>query len=279
MGDLWAGTLTRMRSIPTSPVSYFLRDGWFEADKRGPELAVNDLLGRRVEIRYSGDIHCVACGRSTTKTFYQGFCFPCSQSRAEADICIVKPELCHHGDASNPCRDELFAQTQCFQPHVLYAALTSGVKIGITRRPNIPSRWIDQGAVRAIPLAEMPSRREVGLVEVRLAESYADKTHWMRMLKEKDPEGDLAAAARELVRDLGVMGVDGVLPESDRREFTFDYPVLEYPTKVRSFNLDKTPEVAGELRGVKGQYLIFDTAVINVRKYTGYKVTIGLEDA
>jgi hypothetical protein len=277
MREVWSGTLTKMRSEHVDPVAYFIRDGWFEQDKRGPELQVNDLLGRRIEIHFGGQINCVVCGRKTKKTFNQGYCYPCSQTRPEADICIIKPELCHYGDPANPCRDEHFAQTQCFQPHILYVSLTSGVKVGITRRPNVPSRWIDQGAVRAIPIAELPSRREVGLVEVKLAEQYADKTHWMRMLKEKDPAGDLSAVASEVVSELESMGVAGVLPESERTEYVFDFPVLEYPTKVKSFNLDKTPEVGGELLGIKGQYLIFDNMVINVRKYTGYRVTIQAE--
>lgn len=276
MDAVWRGTLTKMRSEHREPVDYFLRDGWHDPAARGPELPVDALLGRRVEIRFGGEIHCVYCGRAVKKTFNQGFCFPCSQARAEADICIVKPELCHHGEPDNPCRDEAFAQSQCFQPHVLYVSLTSGTKVGITRRPNVPSRWIDQGAVRAIPLAELPSRREVGLVEAELAAKHNDKTHWMRMLKESSPDVDLAADAEAVLDDLAAMGVTP-LPEDARAPREFTYPVLEYPSKVVSFNLDKVPTVGGVLLGVKGQYLIFDAGVINVRKYTGYKVEIAAE--
>lgn len=276
MDAVWSGTLTKMRSEHREPVDYFLRDGWYDPAARGPELPVDTLLGRRVEIRFGGEIHCVYCGRKVKKTFNQGFCFPCSQARAEADICIVKPELCHHGEPGNPCRDEAFAQSQCFRPHVLYVSLTSGTKVGITRRPNVPSRWIDQGAVKAIPLAELPSRREVGLVEAELAARHNDKTHWMRMLKEASPDVDLAADAEEVLDDLETMGVTP-LPQDARVLHEFTYPVLEYPTKVTSFNLDKTPTAGGALQGVKGQYLIFDAGVINVRKYTGYKVEIAAE--
>ena len=52
------------------------------------------------------------------------------------------------------------------------------------------------------------------------------------------------------------------------------YPVLEYPEKVRSHNLDKEPRLEGTLMGIKGQYLIFDTAVINMRKYAGYLMQV-----
>jgi len=262
-----------MRVVHDDPVSYFLRDGWHDPAARVDELTMNALLGRAVDLYFDGEIHCVYCGRKTKKTFNQGFCFPCAQSRAEADICMVKPELCHYFDTGNPCRDDAFAQSKCFAPHILYASLTSGLKVGITRRTNIPSRWIDQGAVRAIPLAELPSRREVGLVEHELAESFADRTHWIRMLKEEAPEGDLAEMAETVLDELEEMGVDE-LPEDDRIEHVFRYPVLAYPDKVKSHNLDKTPTVGGVLQGIKGQYLIFDTGVINVRKFTGYKVAV-----
>jgi hypothetical protein len=271
---IWSGTLRKMRVEATTPVSYRLADGGHDPARRAPDLPLNERLGRSLELRFGGEIRCVYCGRQTKKSFGQGFCFPCFRARAEADVCIVKPELCHYFEADNPCRDEAFAQSQCFQPHVLYVSLTSGRKVGITRRVNIPARWIDQGAVRAIPLAELPSRREVGLVEHRLAESYRDRTHWMTMLKQEDPPGDLAARAEEIVGVLRGWGVEGILPPERREEHRFRFPVLEYPQKVKSFNLDRDPVAGGTLIGIKGQYLILDTGVINLRKFTGYVVEV-----
>ena len=273
MECLWRGSLTKMRVAHDDPVSYFLRDGWHESGVRAAELPLNALLGRAVELRYDGEISCTACGRVIKKTFNQGFCYPCSRSRAEADICMVKPELCHYFSEGDPCRDVGFAQARCFQPHMLYVSLTSGLKVGITRRPNVPSRWIDQGAARAMPLAELPSRREVGLVEHELAQSFGDRTHWMRMLKDEAPEGDLVEMAEQVLDELEEMGVTE-LPEEARIEHVFRYPVLVYPRKVTSFNLDKTPVAGGVLQGIKGQYLIFDDGVINVRKFTGYRVAV-----
>ena len=275
MDTIWTGTLKKMRVTSSTPVAYHFTDGWWEEEKRTADHKVNDHLGQEMAIRFAGQINCTYCGRATKKTFGQGFCFPCSRSRAEADICIVRPELCHHGQADHPCRDEAFAQSQCFQPHILYCSLTSGVKVGITRQPNVPSRWIDQGAVGAIPVARMPDRRTVGLVEERLSdEGFEDKTHWTRMLK-GNPEGfDLKNAADGVVARLEDWSVEGILPEADRQEHRFEYPVLVWPEKVKSFNLDKNPEAGGVLQGIKGQYLIFDGGVINLRKYTGYKVEI-----
>lgn len=277
METIWSGTLKKMRVEAAEPVVYHLSDGWFEREARVADHQLNEHLGRPVEIRFTGKINCTYCGRATKKTFGQGCCFPCSQSRAEADICIVKPELCHHGDPDHPCRDEEFARTQCFQPHFLYCSLTSGVKVGITRQPNIPSRWIDQGAVAAIPVAKLPDRRTVGLVEKRLSdEGFADRTHWTRMLK-GDPlpgEIDLVAVAEQVAARLEDWGVEGILPPCERLEHHFVYPVLQWPVKVKSFNLDRDPVAGGELQGIKGQYLIFDQGVINLRKYSGYKVDV-----
>jgi len=262
-----------MRVEPADPVAYYLADGWWQEKKRVADYHLNPLLGQMVELRFTGEIRCTACGRKTRKTFNQGFCFPCAQTRAEADICIVRPELCHHGDPENPCRDEDFARNQCFQPHILYCSLTSGVKVGITREPNVPSRWMDQGAVVAIPVARMPDRRAVGLVEKRLSEAgFADKTHWTKNLK-GNPDGfDLRATSEQVVAVLQEWGVTGILPEFERLEHRFVYPVAVWPTKVKSFNLDREPVAGGVLQGIKGQYLIFDGGVINMRKFTGYQV-------
>ena len=230
MKTVWTGTLKKMGVEAADPVAYRLRDGWFEPEKRADDHPLNRYLGGELKIVFTGDIHCTACGRATKKTFGPGYCFPCSQSRAEADICIVKPELCHYHQPDDPCRDDDFARAHCFQPHVLYAALTSGLKVGITRRENIPTRWLDQGATAAVPLAELPDRRSVGLVEARLRDvaGLADKTHWTKLLKLEQGEGDLAAYAERVLALLtemdvpplpaavpAVTGSDVIVPETE----------------------------------------------------------------
>jgi len=274
LNEIWRGTLTKMRAQHTTPVSYFLRDGFHDAARRTGDLPMNTLVGQTIELRFDGLIQCVYCGRRTNKSFNQGFCYPCFKSRPEADVCMVKPELCHHGDPKSPCRDEEFAQDTCFKPHVLYASLTSGVKVGITRQPNVPSRWIDQGAVAAVPLAVLPSRRDVGLLENELAGHFQDKTHWMKMLKNELPDGDLGGGASKLIEMMDERNTEGVLPDDERQRRNFEYPVQVWPEKVKSFNFDKTPVIGGRLDGIKGQYLIFDKGVINVRKFTGYVVSV-----
>ncbi len=277
MEIVWTGTLKKMRVEAAKPVLYHLTDGWFEMENRVEDHLVNDHLGKHLELRFTGEINCIACGRKTKKTFGQGYCFPCTRSRAEADICIVKPELCHHGEVGNPCRDESFAQEVCFHPHYLYCSLTSGVKVGITRKVNIPSRWIDQGAVAAVPVALLPNRRAVGLAEKRLSsEGFKDKTHWTRMLKGNPEDRDLSEVVERVVGRLTDWGVEGILSPLERLEHQFEYPVLQWPTKVTSLNLDKDTVAGGVLQGIKAQYLIFDTGVINIRKYSGYKVEVAV---
>ncbi len=285
MREIWSGTWGKLAAADGDPVAYALRDRGHSAAAdtnsaaaRAPDLPLNDLLGRSLEIRFTGQIACTACGRAVKKTFGEGFCFPCSQSRADADLCMVKPELCHHGNAAAPCRDEAFAQAQCFRPHVLYASLTSGPKIGITRLVNVPTRWFDQGAVRAVPLAQLPDRRAVGLIEHELAGRHADRTHWMAMLKQAEPQNtddsaDFDGFVAAILAELATLGVEP-LPAAGRAMRHFRYPVLRHPTKVVSFNLDREPVAAGILDGIKGQYLIFDQGVINARKYAGYRIAV-----
>ena len=166
MAEIWHGTLRKMRVHPDADglATYALADGFWNPDERTPDHPLAPYLGRELHLEFTGRITCVYCGREGKKSFGQGFCYPCFQARAEADQCIVRPELCHYFNDADPCRDDAFALSQCFQPHVLYVALTSGLKVGITRRANVPTRWLDQGATAAAPLAELPDRRTVGLL-------------------------------------------------------------------------------------------------------------------
>ncbi len=234
-------------------------------------IALNPLLGRRIRLVFTGAIHCLACGRATRKSYCQGHCYPCSRRLAACDLCILKPEMCsfHQGG----CREPEWGQVHCIQPHVVYLSNTSGLKVGITRRSQIPVRWVDQGAVQALPVLEVDQRLHAGLVERVLAERLADKTNWRAMLKGEPECLDLPALADRALEEVA-------LPElplrrlTDARPVTLNYPVDRYPDKVVALNLDKQPEIDGVLWGIKGQYLIFDTGVINLRKYGGYQLEL-----
>lgn len=281
MPETWTGTLRKLRVRPGptdgEPAVYALADGHWNPGERAPDQLLNPYLGLPLQIEFAGRIACIYCGRAARKTFGEGFCYPCFRARAEADICIVKPELCHYHRPEDPCRDDAFAHRHCFQPHVLYASLTSAPKVGLTRRENIPTRWLDQGATRAVPLAEVPDRRTAGLIEARLRDEggLADRTHWTRLLRQAEGDGNLEVFAAQVLMLLAEQGVEP-LPADQRVVHTFAYPVLAYPDRVKSTGLDRSPSLGGVLRGIKGQYLILDGGVFNLRKHAGYAATVTL---
>ncbi|MDN3555456.1 DUF2797 domain-containing protein [Halomonas maura] len=266
------GCLTKMAVAPGSPARYTLRAG--EA-----RLDLNARLGQPLRLTWTGAIACTHCGRATRKSFGQGHCYPCFKKLAQCDTCIMKPELCHFFQGT--CREPDWGERHCFQPHVVYLANASGLKVGITRGTQVPTRWLDQGAVQALPILEVDSRQQSGLVEVLFKERVSDRTNWRTMLKGETEALDLAAE-RDRLLDVLAGGLaklrerfgDDAIRTLDAPPRTFEYPVLEYPRKVVSHNFDKSPEVAGTLLGIKGQYLILDSGVINLRKFTGYEVTV-----
>ena len=250
------------------PVNYYL----------GHEIALhlNPLIGQQVKLQLSGDIECIHCHKSTKKSYSQGYCFICSQRLAACDLCIVRPEKCHYDQGT--CREPEWGEAHCMQPHVVYLANASGLKVGITREVNIPTRWIDQGAAGAIPLLRVASRQLAGFVEVIIKNHLADKTNWREMLKGDVADQDFNAARDrvfaqcwpEIANLQATYGMLAINPILQAAEVHFAYPVSRYPEKIKSVNLDKTGEISGELLGCKGQYLIFDSGVVNLRKYTGY---------
>jgi len=267
------GHIRKMRVEDGDPVVYTLPVG----DALVP---LNPHLGDSIRIRHTGSINCIACGRRTNKSFNQGHCFACFRSLASCDGCIVRPERCHYHEGT--CREPAWGEAHCMRPHVVYLANSSGVKVGITREPQVPTRWIDQGAIQALPIARVASRRLSGLMEVAFKEHVADRTDWRRMLKGDPEKVDLSARRDELLERCGEAlasvtdAYDTQTPEYIMHAdcCAFHYPVLEYPTKVTAINLDKTPQAEGTLLGIKGQYLILDSGVLNVRKYGGYEIEL-----
>lgn len=252
-----------MKSDLKDQVHYYLELG-------GEVLHMNELLGKEIDLHYLGKINCIRCGRETNRSFAQGYCYPCFTTAPETEECVLRPELCqaHEGIA----RDMDYAQDHCLIDHFVYLSLTSGIKVGVTRHHQIPVRWIDQGAVSAIKVAITPNRYIAGSIEVALKEILNDRTNWRNMLTHKiDLSIDLV---KEKDRAIESLHPDFQSMATDDDEITWlEYPVLKYPTKVKSINLEKTPSISDTLTGIKGQYLIFDSgAVINLRKFGGYLI-------
>lgn len=260
----YEGVLTKMQTEFSNPIQYYL----VFADSF---LNVNQLLGKPIEINFVG-YQCLNCGKKK-KIFRQGFCYDCFMSSAAAGDWIMKPELSTaHLDIED--RDLEYEKRVQLQPHIVYLALSSEVKVGVTRGTQVPTRWIDQGAVQAIPVVEVPNRYLAGITEVALKNHYSDKTNWQKMLKNEVPQVDLLKEKASL-KDLIPNEVEEYFHVEKEDLFEIHYPVTNYPTKVTSLNLDKSPNYTGKLMGIKGQYLIFeDGTVFNIRTFEGYVVKI-----
>ncbi|WP_456315445.1 DUF2797 domain-containing protein [Pseudomonas shirazensis] len=262
----YQGVLTKMQTELGSPIQYYLV---FEDSF----LSVNQLLNKEIEINFTG-YQCLNCCKKK-KIFRQGFCYDCFYSSPAVGDWIMRPELstAHLGIAD---RDLDYEQKVQLQPHVVYLAVASEIKVGVTRKTQVPTRWIDQGASLAIAVVEVPNRYLAGITEVALKSFYTDKTNWRKMLQQTTQTFDLIA---EKVK------IEDLIPAEAREYFysekndlyELQYPVLNYPAKVASLNLDKTPSFQGKLVGIKGQYLIFENGtVFNIRGSEGYVVNINV---
>lgn len=267
------GNLEKMVGTLGEVVTYALPVG-------GKLLPLQASLGKLLRISYTGAIHCTACGRKTNKSYSQGHCYPCSQRLASCDLCIMKPETCHYDRGT--CREPGWGEGHCMQSHYVYLANTSGLKVGITRQTQLLTRWIDQGATEALPIFKVATRYQSGLIEVACKAHVADRTDWRRMLKGDGEPLDLYAlrdelldkCADELKALVARFGERALQRLPDAEVTRLSYPVEAWPKKITALNLDKTPEIEGTLLGIKGQYLIFDSGVLNIRKYTGYEVEV-----
>lgn len=271
-----AGAVRKMKTQLAEPVSYTMVLGEHE-------IPLNQYLGRKIQLEYSGVINCIHCDRKTNKSFNQGYCYPCFRRLAQCDSCIVSPEKCHY--AAGTCREPSWGEEHCMIDHFVYLANTSGLKVGITRGSQVPTRWMDQGATQAQPIFRVDTRLHSGLVETVFKNHIADKTNWQAMLKGNAEHCDLGQARERLMADCAgeidalrqEFGLQAITILEDQAQTLITYPVMEYPTKVTSFNLDKNPVAGGVLLGIKGQYLIFDAGVINMRKYGGYQLSLTID--
>ena len=274
MIEIGRGAISKMSARLEGPtVQYAFRLG-------DTEVPVNPLIGTKLRLEFLGEMYCSHCGRKTKKSFSQGYCYPCMTKLAQCDVCIMSPERCHY-DAGT-CRDPSWGEQFCMTDHVVYLANSSGVKVGITRGTQLPTRWLDQGASQALPIVRVATRQQSGFVEDLFRSQVADRTNWRALLKSNAEPVDLAAVRDQLFDSCAEglnslqerFGLQAVQPLHSVEPIEICYPVEQYPSKIVSFNLDKDPIVEGTLMGIKGQYLIFDTGVINIRKYTAYQLAV-----
>jgi hypothetical protein len=252
----------------------------YALDTADGETDLMPYIGRTLALEATGRLSCTACGRPVRKFYGQGFCFPCLQNAPEASECIVRPELCraHLGEG----RDVNWEIAHHATEHTVYLSRTSapsdkssGIKVGVTRSTQVPTRWVDQGAVSALAIARVPYRQLAGLIEVDLKRSLADRTDWRAMLRAVEPEVNGLLELRDRMPDLLSPHLHSYLVR-EKEPVVFQYPVHSHPAKVTSVQLARTARVEGTLAGIKGQYLIWeDGRVLNVRNHSGYHVVLG----
>lgn len=257
------GVLKKMRTEIGTPIQYFL-------NLEGEDILVNDLLDKEIKLSFKG-YECLNCASKRKKIYRMGHCYDCFYEIPQTADWVIRPELSKaHLDIED--RDLEYEKSVQLKPHIVYLALSSDIKVGVTRKAQVPTRWIDQGANAAIPLVEVPNRYLAGITEIALKDFVTDKTNWRKMLKNEVSTDSLEEMKAKLLNEI---------PEEVKEFITedqvleLDFPVLRYPDKVKSLNLTKTPEYTGVLKGVKGQYFIFeDNTVFNVRSNEGFVVEL-----
>ncbi|MDC3180782.1 DUF2797 domain-containing protein [Gammaproteobacteria bacterium] len=264
------GRLSKFQIKHTDQASYMLYLG-------SDAFNLSDVVGKQLSIQFQGEIMCGVCHELTPKS-YQGNCFNCFNLLAMNDRCVLQPHLCHF--AKGTCREPAWGMLHCMQPHLVYLAWTSDLKVGITKPQNIPSRWLDQGALAAKVICQTQSRYHAGLIEHYLHQWFSDRTQWQTMLKVKNTPDDLDLneayeVAKSYILDAEFDFINTVMFIDDP-VLTLQYPMPESGV-IKSLSLDKTPSIAGRIMGMKGQYLYLDNGVLNIRKHNGYKVVVKLD--
>jgi hypothetical protein len=257
----YEGNIKKMRTELATPVKYTLPIG-------EQQINMNALIGKDIKMNYEGQINCISCGKRTKTSFSQGFCYNCLQTAPEASESVIRPELSK--TQFGIARDLEWGKKHDLIDHYVYLAVSNKVKVGVTRNHQIPTRWIDQGASFAIKLALTPNRHIAGVIEVFLKNYFTDKTNWRAMLKNEIARDVDLQHEKQKVVDLLPAELQKYI-EADNEVTNINYPVEKFPGKITSLGFDKTPEIEGNLLGIKGQYLLFDdNRVLNIRKHNGY---------
>lgn len=262
------GKLRKLSGQLSNPIEYTLPLD----DHR---LEINSLLGKQISLEFLEAIFCIQCNRKTSKSFQQGYCYPCYRKLLDCNLCMLHPERCNYPHQQCP---DTWEHAHCKQEHIVYLANSSGLKVGITRATQVPTRWIDQGAVQAISLFKVNNRYQSGQIEVFYKQHVADKTHWRKMLQGDNEHLNMLQIKQDLLRnteqEISQLCCQQEVVTLAEDCVTLTYPIMEIPKKLIALSLDKTKKITGTLLGIKGQYLMFDTGVLNIRKHGGYQMAV-----
>jgi len=241
-------------------------------------VPMNQLVGKKIKLEFSGVINCIATGEKIKKSYGQGYSYKAFISLPECDMCIVRPSLCHFSKGT--CRDSKWGEENCNISHVLYLARSSGVKVGITREHTIPTRWMDQGAVEAMPLLRFKTRHLSGVMEEEISKVVSDKTNWRKLIAgEIDDHTPLIDVKEQIFDQFGdvIDSLEG--EEMEEKPYHFSYPMMkteesEMRPKIAGLDLEKNPKLESVLLGIRGQYLLFPEGALNIRKHQGYHLQL-----
>jgi Protein of unknown function (DUF2797) len=265
--NLFSGVLKKMWVKDSTPITYYL-------ELNDDLVCMNQLINSKITLEFNNHFQCNNCGKDLP-IYAQGYCKNCFFIMPNTNQSVFNPEL-STAHLNIEQKDLTWEKEFELQPHVVYLAITGGLKVGVTRKTQIPTRWIDQGAISAIILAETTNRYEAGLIEVALANYLADKTNYRKMLLATAHEIDLVAKKQELKAYFPQNSLPFFVNEN--QVFTFQYPVPDFLNKVESVLLKNTNFISETLVGIKGQYLIFESyKVINIRNHEGYCINLSLK--
>jgi len=256
-----------MAVTPGDPARYALVTA--AAPPATARLELHDAIGGGLMLEFLGRISCSHCGADTPKSYGGGYCYRCFTMLAQCDLCVVSPARCHY--AAGTCREPAWGEAFCMRPHLVYLANSSGPKVGITGLGGELRRWLDQGASQGLIVAEAATRHLAGVLEERLAREVSDRTDWRALVRGDAEPVDLPALRDRLMGRIGAL-TDGVSWRPDEAPVALRYPVLDYPARLERLTLDQHPRIAGRLLGIKGQYLLFEHGVLNVRRHRGHHV-------
>jgi hypothetical protein len=279
MNNAFSGYIRMMSHTGLSPVQYTFNFVTFpNLNKKNIgetvhiSFALNELLGTKISLKFTGEIRCVDCGKVTKKSFNGGSCYKCFISLASNDLCILKPTLCHFENGT--CREPDWGKKNCFKKHIVYLANSTGIKVGITKENPYSKRWVDQGAISGLPIFEVESRKESGVIEEEFAKFISDKSSWQKLISEDSKAIDLKQKFIELKTKINWKSFGESIKIMDEEVVHVTYPIHSYPLKKVSLKPDPSKPIEGKLIGIKGQYLLFEGGGINIRSLEGHFLEI-----
>lgn len=267
MQDIYSGFSEKMQYRASPDAGAAMSCNWTVG---GQTLPISQWLGAQIRLEFTGAIHCSNCGQATKRSYSQGYCYNCFKRLARCDLCMMAPTRCHYDKGT--CREPQWGESFCFAPHLVYLANSSDLKVGITRPGQEFTRWTDQGAEQGLVILYTDTRQLAGAMEATLGQWVSDRSNWRKLISEQATPIDLRAQADALLARLSKLPTGAAFAPSQQPQQLI-YPVQDYAAP-KSLKLKTGEVLEGELRGIRGQYLLFEQGALNVRNLTSMEITV-----